>query len=50
MTPLPFARRLNDGIRQSRLVVLTGAGHGLLTTRWHQVTSLIEGFLHEEGV
>ncbi len=49
MTPLRFARRLNDGIHQSRLVVLAGAGHGLLHSRWTEVGSLIQGFLGEPG-
>ena len=44
-TPLRFARSLEAGIQGSRLVVLGGAGHGLLWTRSSEVAALIDSFL-----
>ena len=49
MTPLRFARQLNQGISNSRLVILAGTGHGLLNTRTGEVLGLIDGFLREGG-
>lgn len=48
MTPLRFARRLAEAIPNSELVVLGGAGHGLLTTRAATVAALIERFCASE--
>ncbi|MBF8299109.1 MAG: putative esterase/lipase, partial [Dehalococcoidia bacterium] len=47
LTPMRFARSLSSGIPRSRLVVLAGAGHGLLRTRPTEVGSLVHGFLSE---
>lgn len=44
-TPMRFARSLEAGIPGSRLVVLSGAGHGLLWTRSAEVAALIDGWL-----
>ena len=49
LTPLRFARKLHEEVRGSRLVVLAGAGHGLLATRAEVIGALIEGFLGEQG-
>ncbi|MEE9284441.1 MAG: alpha/beta fold hydrolase [Dehalococcoidia bacterium] len=46
-TPMRFARSLHAGIEGSRLVVLAGAGHGLVWTRTAEVASLIDGFFQE---
>ena len=46
-TPMRFARSLHEGIKGSRLVVLAGAGHGLVWTRAGEVASLIDGFFQE---
>lgn len=47
MTPLRFARQLLAELPNARLAILSGAGHGLLTTRPSEVAALIEGFLCE---
>ena len=44
-TPMRFARSLQAGISGSRLVVLGGAGHGLMWTRGSEVAALIDSFL-----
>ena len=46
-TPMRFARSLESGIRGSRLVVLSGAGHGLLFTRTAEVAALVQAFVRE---
>jgi pimeloyl-ACP methyl ester carboxylesterase len=46
-TPVRFARSMHERIRESRLVVLSGAGHALLRTRGPEVAALIDGFLKE---
>ncbi|MBM4405838.1 MAG: alpha/beta hydrolase [Chloroflexi bacterium] len=46
-TPLRFARSLQAGIRNSRLVVVSGAGHGIIWTRIVEVASLIANFMKE---
>ena len=46
-TPLRFARSLHERIPRSRLVVLSGTGHGLVWTRAAEVAALIDGFLDE---
>ena len=45
ITPMRFARSMEERIRGSRLAVLAGTGHGLLWTRSTEVASLIDGFL-----
>ena len=49
LTPMRFARSLEAGVRGSRLVVLSGAGHGLLWTRGSEVAALIHSFLRASG-
>ena len=46
-TPLRFARSLHEGIRGSRLALLSGAGHGVIWTRSSEVAALIRGFVQE---
>jgi pimeloyl-ACP methyl ester carboxylesterase len=46
-TPLRFARSLQAGIPFSRLVVVSGAGHGIIWTRIVEVASLISNFMKE---
>ena len=49
LTPLRFARSLEAGIRGSRLMLLSGAGHGVAWTRSAEVAALIDGFLRERS-
>ena len=48
MTPLRFARRLKEELPHARLVVLSGAGHGLLFTRATEIAALVGEFLGSE--
>ena len=47
MTPIRFARELARDIKDARLVILEGAGHGFVRTRFNQTAVLIEEFLSE---
>jgi len=47
-TPMRFARSLQQGIKGSRLTVLSGTGHGLIWTRAAEVAGLLRSFLREE--
>ncbi|MBI2856448.1 MAG: alpha/beta fold hydrolase [Chloroflexi bacterium] len=45
MTPMRFARELVRDIKDARLVILEGAGHGFARTRFRETAALVDGFL-----
>ncbi len=47
LTPMRFARTLQDGIPGARLTVLKGTGHGLIWTRAEEFNTHVLSFLHE---